>query len=140
MSHSMEEPLVADEGINETMIDDNGIRYTINSVGQQEFIDEEGNRYVYQEFTGPMNTQLRAAQRDMMKKEKEEKVKVHSKADEKHKAKLLEIANKGNQRQFPYGTNYSQKKDDAQMVNKIKYKKVTKEVNITKILWNKFDS
>lgn len=125
---------MADEGINESIIDDNGIRYTINSVGQQEFIDDDGNRYVYQEFTGPMNTQMRAEQRDILKQEKEIvekqiKSKLQSKVEGQLKAKLLEIANKGNQRQFPYGTNYSEKKEDVKSSNKITYKKVTKEVS-----------
>lgn len=125
---------MADEGINESIIDDNGIRYTINSVGQQEFIDDDGNRYVYQEFTGPMNTQMRAEQRDILKQEKEIvekqiKSKLQSKVEGQLKAKLLEIANKGNQRQFPYGTNYSEKKEDVKPSNKITYKKVTKEVS-----------
>lgn len=80
-----------------------------------------------------MNTQMRAAQRDMLKQEKEIvekqiKSKHQSRVEGQHKAKLLEIANKGNQRQFPYGTNYSEKKEDVKANNKITYKKITKEV------------
>jgi hypothetical protein len=142
---SLGEPLVADEGLEETINEDNGIRYTINSIGQQEFIDDDGNRYIYQDFTGPMNTQMRAAQRDQLKHEKEirdgeNKSIYQSKVEEQHKVKLREIANKGSKRQYPYGTNYSQKKEDVNLnhnsKNQIKHKKVTAEI-LNKLLKDK---
>jgi hypothetical protein len=142
---SMGEPQVADEGLEETINEDNGIRYTINSIGQQEFIDDDGNRYIYQDFTGPMNTQMRATQRDQLKHEKEmrdteNKSIYQSKIEEQHKVKLHEIANKANKRQYPYGTNYSQKNEDANLnynsKNQIKHKKVTAEI-LNKLLKDK---
>lgn len=89
-----------------------GVRYTINTVnGNQEFIDEDGNRYIYHDITGGINTEMRAAQREQLRQEKlyhqaEQAMLKKQRQEERHRAKVEKIANKGNSRAFPYGTNY----------------------------------
>lgn len=113
------------------------VRYTIETTdGKQQFIDEHGNIYIYHNGTGPVNTELRAAQREQMRQERaylESQIQQKQKQmeEERHRAKLEEIANKGKSRAFPYGTNYSQKKEDlnknALQVNNPQYKKITSQ-------------
>lgn len=110
-------------------IDD--VRYTINTVnGKQEIVDELGNRYIYHDGTGAVNTELRAAHRGQIKQEREEIERQEREAErklmeQKHKAKLEQIANKGKNRAFPYGLNYSEKNEEFQseiQVTKPQYK------------------
>lgn len=89
-----------------------GARYTINTVnGNQEYIDEDGNRYIYHDITGGINTEMRAAQREQTRQERlyheaEKAMMKRQRKEERHRAKVEKIANKGNSRAFPYGTNY----------------------------------
>lgn len=113
------------------------VKYTINTVnGQQEIVDENGNRYIYHDGTSAVNTELRAAQRDQIRQERQsheeqQKAEKIRKEHQKHKAITDQIANKGNTRTYPYGLNYSEKKHDLDetevFVPQNQYKKVTRK-------------
>lgn len=117
--------------------EEDDVRYAIEGAdGKQQFIDEHGNIYIYHNGTGPVNTELRAAQREQMRQEREYlesqiQQKHRQREEERHRAKLEEFANKGKSRAFPYGTNYSQKKEDVNQnelhVDHPHYKKITPE-------------
>jgi hypothetical protein len=132
-----------EEGQQVFEIDD--VRYTINTInGKQEIVDELGNRYIYHDGTGAVNTELRAAHRDQLKQERAEIERQEMESQKKlfeqrHKAKLDQIANKGKNRAFPYGLNYSEKKEEVEAGIRIaqpQYKKVTREI-LNKLIENK---
>lgn len=134
-----EEPPVADEGYEEEpIIEAQESGYIYNSVtGQQEYVDEDGNIFMINDFIGPMHTKIRAEERDQVKLEKEIQeqeleVEKQRKIEEKHKEITTVIAEKGRSRVFPYGLNYS-KNPPAESANekleiesdrKVKFKKI----------------
>lgn len=143
-SNDAEEPMVADEGYQEETPEGHPEgtepHYIFNSeTGEQEFIDAEGNRYVYAEtdFDGPIHTKMRAEERDQVRYEREmqsqqEKFEKERAKQERHRVKVAAIAEKSRSRAFPYGLNYSENAGAAQqevedVENQIVYKKIDSE-------------
>ena len=82
-----------------------------------------------------MHTKIRAEERDQVKYEKEvqkqqEAIEKERVKQERHRLKLAAIAEKGENRVFPYGLNYSENnhhvnnEDSSQAENHIVYKKI----------------